>query len=88
MAKRIENVVKQEFKKNKILTGWFFFFFNFLAESAALMALDNPDGLGNKVSTCRRRKGLLMNTKIWKCMFAIPGASNNKYFSARKMPAK
>lgn len=27
------------------------------------MALDNPDSLGDKVASCRRRKGLLMNTK-------------------------
>lgn len=79
----MENIVKQKFKKK--LT---FFFLNFLAESATLMALDNPDSLENKTSTCRRRKGLLMNTKIFKCVFAIPGASNNRHFSARKMPAK
>lgn len=58
MAKLKEKVIKQEFQKK--YTRWLF---NSLAESAILMALDNPDSLGDKVASCRRRKGLLMNTK-------------------------
>lgn len=34
-------------------------FFNYLAVSDILMALDSPDSLGDKVATHRRRKGLI-----------------------------
>jgi len=33
---------------------------NALAEPAILMALDNLDSLGDKVASCRRMKGLLI----------------------------
>lgn len=49
-------------------------FFNPLAESVILMALDNPDSLGDQVASCGRKKELLMNTKILKCMIVIIGA--------------
>lgn len=53
MTKLKENVMKWEFQK--YTSG----FFNYLAESDLLMALDSSDSLGDKVASHTRRKVLI-----------------------------